>query len=781
MVDPGWSVDEIAARLTMAGLEIESNDPAAPPFSGVVIADVVECARHPGADKLSVCTVSDGRESRRIVCGAPNVRAGLKVALATVGARLPGDVLIKRAKLRGVESAGMLCSSRELGLGDEHDGILEIESEAPAGSDLREALQLDDRILGVNLTPNRGDCLSVLGIARELAAASGAPLRPPADAPVAATVDDLLDVRLLAPEACPVFAGRVLRGVDSTARTPYWMQDRLRRAGLRSISPVVDVTNYVMLELGQPMHAYDLRRLNGGIDVRFARAGEALTLLDGRELPLGTDMLVIADADGPVGLAGIMGGEKSGVAGDTTDVFLEAAWFAPAAISGRARRVGLQTDASQRFERGVDPALASRALERASSLLVDICGARCGPAVATRAADHARGVTVVTLHKEHASRLLGLPVEPQETTALLSRLGMSLEDRGDHWDVTAPSYRFDIGIAQDLVEEIARLKGYDSVPPMDASSPARPGPASEASVSRERIALALVDRGYQEAITYSFVDPARQRLLFPERQSLPLANPIASDLAEMRVSLWPGLLAGLLENQRRQQERVRLFELGNVFDVSGNELRERFVVAGLAYGKAHPEQWGMASFALDFYDAKADVEGLLGLAGPLGEFVFEAGGPECLHPGRAATILRGGRPIGVIGELHPEISKRLEMKRSPFLFEIDVVDGFRTEPPKYSEISRFPAVRRDLAVVVDESVLLDLLKESVTVAAAGLLRELRIFDVYRGTGVETGRKSIALGLILQDASRTLTDTDADRVVAAVVMRLKSLHNATLRE
>ncbi len=781
MVDPGWNVATLAQRLTMAGLEIEAVEPAAGRFTGVVIADVLDCQRHPDADKLSVCRVSAGGEALQVVCGAANVRTGLRVALATVGARLPGGLEIKRARLRGVESHGMLCSARELGLGEGDEGILELPGDGRPGDDLYAALGLDDTVLTVNLTPNRGDCLSVLGVAREVAALSDTPLAVPDCRAVPAAHDERYPVELAAPAACPKFAGRVIRGIDPAAQTPLWMRERLRRAGLRSLGPVVDVTNYVMLELGQPMHAYDLRQLSGGIVVRHAAPREALTLLDGRRLELDPDVLVIADAAGPVGLAGIMGGEKSGIAADTCDVFFEVAWFAPGAIAGRARRFGLQTDASQRFERGVDPTLTERALERATALLTAIAAGRPGPAVVTSAGAAAgRTVPAVSLRKDHAARLLGLPLDATEVTQLLGRLGMRVEEQGDSWSVTPPPYRFDIEIAQDLVEEVARLHGYDAIPTVDAVSPERPGRASETSVARERVALRLADRGYQEVITYSFVDPTLQRTLFPEAPGLALANPIASDLAEMRVSLWPGLVGALRENLRRQQDRVRLFETGVRFDASGSMTGEHLTVAGICAGKVFPEQWDEADREVDFYDLKGDVEALLSLAVE-GELQFQAGGPACLHPGRSAWILRSGQRIGALGELHPECLGKLNLKSSALLFELDFDRSFVSQPSVYREISRYPQVRRDLAVVVDEQVPLAALLESVSVATAGLLREIRIFDVYRGPGIDSGRKSIALGLILQESSRTLTDTEVDQAVACVAARLKQDHNATLRD
>ncbi len=781
-VDAGWDAATLASRLTMAGLEVEGVEPACPPFSGVVVGEVVSCERHPDADKLTVCRVEDGSGSPlQVVCGAPNVRPGLRSAFARVGAVLPGGLKIKRAKLRGVESAGMLCSARELGLGEGHEGILDLPGELAAGTDLRAALALDDAILEVNVTPNRGDALSILGIAREVAAIAAARLATPPAEPVASALKERLEVRLgAAPEACPRFAGRVLRGLRPDARTPLWMCERLRRSGLRPISPIVDVTNYVMLELGQPMHAYDLRRIAGYIEVRWAREGERLALLDGRTAELAGDVLVIADADGPVGAAGIMGGERSGIAADTTDVFLEVAYFAPEAVAGRARRLGLQTDASQRFERGVDPRLQERAMDRATALLLEIAGGQAGPLTLAQSEPHLPRRPGVQLELDHVERLLGVKVLRHEIEAMLRRLGMQVAGAGETLGVIPPSHRFDIALPQDLIEEIARLYGYDRIPEADAPVPQVPRAVTEQRVSRRRLASALVDRGFQQAVTYSFVDPALQKLVDPGGEALALANPISADLAVMRGSLWPGLLKALIENVRRQQERVRLFEIGTRFAVSDGALNERQSLAGLLWGRAATEQWGLGAREFDFFDAKADVQALLGLTGPR-EPRYVADVLPCLRPGRAARIVEGEVTLGWVGELHPEACRVLDLRRAPLLFELDVASSFCAQLPVFEEYSRYPQVRRDLAVVVSEHVSFEQIRSEILAAAAGSLRELRVFDVYRGPGIEPGTKSVALGLILQERSRTLTDQEGDAVVAAVIARLRSELQANIRD
>ena len=598
---------ELAQQLTLAGLEVEAVTPVAPPFTGVVVGEVLECGRHPDAEKLSLCQVTtDGTNRLQIICGAPNVRAGLKVAVAMVGARLPGAAAIKRAKLRGLESNGMLCSARELGLGDEHDGIMQLDGALALGRDVREALDLDDSTLEVNATPNRGDCMSVFGIARDYTAAHERRYLTYWAAPVAATHEAVFPVAIEAAAACPVFASRVIRGVRTQGRSPDWLRERLRRVGINSISPIVDVTNYVMMEVGQPMHAYDLKSLEGGITVRMAVGGEKITLLDDKEYALEPDHLVIADARGPIGLAGVMGGRDTAIAETTTDVLLEAAHFTPDAVAGRARRVGLFTDAAQRFERGVDPGLPPLALERATALLLSIAGGEAGPLQVTRAgnggprdsgdfgASAASAIEWVSLRRARLTRLLGAVVPDSDVVGLLSAITERMETTADGWRVRKPSHRFDVRIEADLIEEIARLRGFDSIEESPATAPQVAGYATESKISGERLLTVMADRGYREVITYTFVDPVLQRQLFPDTRALALGNAISSDLSEMRVSLWMGLIQAARENLRRQQPRVRLFEIGMKFELQGrgDELREVETLAGIATGTRLPEQVG---------------------------------------------------------------------------------------------------------------------------------------------------------------------------------------------
>jgi phenylalanyl-tRNA synthetase beta chain len=777
----------------MAGLELDALEPAAPPFTGVLVAQILSAEKHPQADKLRVCSVSTGQGAPlQIVCGAANARAGLKSALAVVGARLPGDLTIKAEKLRGVESAGMLCSAKELGLADTSSGIVELPADAPVGKDLRDYLALDEMILELNITPNRGDAMSVIGVAREVAALSAGQVKGPAapsgQLPRAGELRDTLAVHLDAPEGCPKFVGRIIRGVNSKAVTPVWMRERLRRAGVRAISPVVDVTNYVMLELGQPMHGYDLAKLSGEIHARFGRAGETITLLDGKTVEVQSDVLLITDGAGPIGIAGIMGGERTSVSAETTDVFFEAAYFAPDAVIGRAMRWGLTTDASQRFERGVDPSQQERAVERATALLLSIGGGQAGPTSVKAAAAHLPARPAVILRRKQLARLLGIGFEDARVRASLEGLQMSVQPTDEGWLVTPPPHRFDIAIEADLIEEVARIVGYQAIPEADAQVPQHFGSLPTAQPLERPLLETLALRGYYEAITYAFVDPQVQTRLFPEVPASALANPIASDLSVMRVSLWPGLIKAALDNQRRQQDRIRLFEHGARFlATEGKGLdatREIDTLAGIACGHRLPEQWGLPRdmhVPVDFFDVKADVAALLAATGAQAEFSFEPQALSCLHPGRAARLLRQGAPVGWLGELHPSLVKALEFTDAPVLFELDVAAALAVARPAYEEFSRFPQVRRDLAVVLDESVALSSLTERVTFTASGLLRDLRVFDVYRGPGVEAGRKSVALGLIFQDISRTLTEDDVAGIMTAVVADLRVSLNAKIRE
>lgn len=779
-VDPPVDTATLVHQLTMAGLEVDGTAPAAPAFASVVVGRVESVEPHPDADKLSVCRVDVGTaEKLGIVCGAPNVRAGMKAPVALVGGELPGGLKIKRAKLRGVESHGMLCSERELGLGEGHEGLWDLPADAPVGADLRAWLGLDDTVIDVDLTPNRGDCFSVLGIAREVALINGLPLGGPEITPVPPSTSDEFPVEVRAPEACPRFCGRVIRGIRADARTPLWMAEKLRRSGLRPIHPVVDVTNIVMLELGQPMHGFDLGTLRQGIIVRLAEPGERIALLDGREIELESDMLVIADHGGPRAVAGIMGGDDSGVSAETLDVFFEVAFFAPLALAGRARRLGLHTDASLRFERGVDPAQQRRAVERATALLTAIAGGKPGPVIERVAEAHLPERKPVPLRRARLALLLGHAVPDDEIERILQGLGIRLAPMDEGWEAVPPSHRFDIAIEADLIEEVARVHGYDRLPEVRGAGAAVLGEASEGRVPGARLADMLAGRGYQEVVTYSFVDPELQAQLFPGQPTLPLSNPISSELSDMRLSLWPGLVHTLKRNLSRRQGRVRIFEQGLRFILQETELKQLTTISGLVAGPRLPEQWGAPAGAADFHDAKGDVEGLLGLTGT--QFMFEAAEHPALHPGQCARILRDGREAGWIGALHPRLVRALDLERAPLLWELDEAVCFAATLPAFRELSRFPAIRRDIAVVIDESIPVQAVSDAIRSAGGALLTESKIFDVYSGDRIDSGRKSVAFGLILQDSSRTLTDEEADRVVAAVVARLASEFGARMRD
>ncbi|MCH8544702.1 MAG: phenylalanine--tRNA ligase subunit beta [Alcanivorax sp.] len=791
--DPALDTDALAHQLSMAGLEVDGVTPAAPPFSGVVVGEVKSTAPHPDADKLTLCEVSDGTEVFPVVCGAPNVREGLKVPFARVGATLPGDFTIKKAKLRGQPSLGMLCGASELGLEDLIDGLLELPADAPVGTDIREYLHLDDQIIEVDLTPNRADCLSVRGIAREVSVLNRVPFNAPVVEPVAPTIDDTFAVTVSAPEACPRYQGRVIRGIDPTAQTPLWMVERLRRSGLRPIDPVVDVTNYVLLELGQPLHAFDLARLKGGIDVRLAQAGEQLTLLDEQTVTLKDDTLVIADASGPLAMAGVMGGAASAVSDSTQDIFLECAFFAPLAIAGKARGYGLHTDSSHRFERGVDPQLQEQAMARATALILAIAGGQAGPVVEVAAAQYLPQATPIRLSSARVEALLGLSLEADEIKDILVRLGMAVVETGAGaqdvtWEVTGPSWRFDMAIEADLIEELARVHGYDRLP---TRLPAIQGSAiaePETRLPARRLSDLLAARGYTEAITYTFVDPAMQAALAPTLTPLALANPISSELAVMRSTLWAGLLTTAQRNLNRQISRLRLFEQGLRFVPGageGGSLLQEPMLAGLVFGTARPQHFDDLTDGkprrVDFLDVKADVEALLAVAGGSAAYRFEAAEQHVLHPGQCARILREGVEAGWLGKLHPGLAATLDLPADIYLFELrkEVIE--QVSVPKFSELSEYPSVRRDLALVVPDSVPAGALLESARGACDERLRDIQLFDVYQGDNIEKGHKSLALGLTFQDRSSTLGEADINLLLAGVLSQLKQEFNASLRE
>ena len=781
-VSPDITTEELADQLSMAGLEVDSVEPAAPRFNGVVVGEVLSREQHPDADKLSVCSVDIGAEApSQIVCGAKNVAAGMRVPVATVGARLPGDFKIKRAKLRGVESLGMICSASELGLAESSDGIMPLPVDAPIGTDLRDYLSLDDQCIDVDLTPDRADCLSLAGVAREVGVLNRVPVTSPQIDPVAASIDDEFPVSLEAGEACPRYLCRVVRGIDARARTPDWMVEKLRRGGVRAISPVVDITNYIMLELGQPMHGFDLARLDGGIRVRMADEGEKIALLDGSEAVLRADTLLIADHKRPVAMAGIMGGEGSGVIDTTKDVLLEAAFFAPLAVAGKARSYGLHTDSSHRFERGVDSQLQRQAMERATALLLDIVGGRAGPITEQKSDAHLPVAQTIELRHERVTRLLGVDIDAETIADTLVRLGMQVNEIEHGWSVTAPSARFDIAIEADLIEEIGRVYGYANIPSSLSSAPVSIAVRPEAEFSLLAAKQLLVHRGYQEAITYSFVAPELAKVLTPDAEPIKLSNPISADMSDMRASVWPGLIQTLRHNLARQQPRIRLFESGLTFARVEGELQQVSRLAGLVYGEAKAEQWGLASRKVDFYDLKADLESVLHQVADAGEFRFQADQHPALHPGQSARVLRNGAAIGWIGFLHPAAQKALDVPEGVFLFEVEIQPLLMGEIPKFEALSKFPAIRRDFALLVDRDLPYQAVLDCVRDAAPAVVKDIQLFDVYTGDNVDSSLKSLALSLILQESSHTLTESEVEEASSVVLTALAEHLSAKLRD
>ncbi|MFC4861203.1 phenylalanine--tRNA ligase subunit beta [Pseudomonas sp. JS3066] len=781
-VSPQVSRDELVARLSMAGLEVDSVTPVAGAFSGVVVGEVLSTEQHPDADKLRVCQVSNGSETLQVVCGAPNVRPGLKIPFAMIGAELPGDFKIKKAKLRGVESNGMLCSASELQISDDHDGLMELADDAPVGQDIRAYLGLDDVIIELGLTPNRGDCLSLSGLAREVGALYAAPVTRPQIAAVAPAHDEVRPVEVTAPAACPRYLGRVIRNVDLSRPTPLWMVERLRRSEVRSIDAAVDITNYVMLELGQPMHAFDLAEINGGIRVRMAEEGEKLVLLDGQEVSLRADTLVIADHTRALAIAGVMGGEHSGVSDKTRDLFLEAAFFDTIAVAGKARSYGLHTDSSHRFERGVDFQLAREAMERATGLLLEIVGGEAGPIIEAVSQESLPSVAPVTLRAERITQMLGMEMDAAEIERLLTALDLKVTaDGAGQWRVDVPSHRFDISLEVDLIEELGRLYGYNRLPVRYPQARLAPRARAEGAIELPALRRLLVARGYHEAITYSFIDPKLFELFNPGVKPLMLANPISADMAAMRSSLWPGLVSALQHNLNRQQSRVRLFESGLRFVGQLEGLKQEPMLAGVLCGSRLPVGWANGRDAVDFYDAKADVEAILGAAGDLGAFSFVPGEHPALHPGQTARIEREGRLVGFLGALHPELAKALDLDQPVYMFELVLAEVMQGKLPKFSELSRFPEVRRDLALLVDRDVAAESVLATIREAAGEWLTDLRLFDVYHGKGIDPLRKSLAVGLTWQHPSRTLTDDEVNNTTQNIVTSLEDRFNATLRK
>lgn len=784
-VNPTLSTLELAEQISMAGLEVDGIDPVAGEFNAVVVGEVVACARHPEADKLQVTKVDiGGPELLDIVCGAANCRLGLKVVVATVGAVLPGDFKIKPAKLRGQPSNGMLCSLSELGMAESSDGIIELPADAPIGTDIRSYLQLDDRMIEVDLTPNRADCLGLLGLAREVGVLNQLDVAVPAISEVAPTISEQKAIRLEAPKACPRYLGRVIRNINVGAKTPLWMVEKLRRSGIRAIDPVVDVTNFVLVELGHPMHAFDLAKIAGDIVVRHANPGETLVLLDTTEVKLNADTLVIADEEKALAMAGIFGGLHSGVTADSRDIFLESAFFAPTEMAGRARQYGLHTDASHRYERGVDPELQHKAMARATELLLAIVGGEAGPVVEAKSAEHLPKPASITLTRQKLDRILGISIETATVSEIFNRLGFAVTEVTDGWQVVVPTYRFDISIGEDLIEEVARVYGYNNIPNVAPVASLAMRDHHEAEISVHSLRDLLVDRGYQEAITYSFVDPKVQQVLFGQADALVLPNPISSEMSAMRLNLWPGLLQSVQYNQNRQQTRIRLFEYGLKFIPDANAeggVRQVPVIGGVIIGSYGNEHWTLAERAVDFYDVKGDVEALLSKTSAVAEFSFAKAEHSALHPGQTAAVLRNGMQVGLLGALHPEAERKLGIKGKAYLFELELTAFGEKHIVSAQEVSKYPANRRDLAIVVKSDVRFSDILATIRKVGGNQLVDLKLFDVYTGQGIADGSKSLAIALTLQDKTRTLEDKDIQQVVASVVQALGDEFNATLRD
>ena len=784
-VNPAINTEQLCEQITMLGLEVDGVEAVAGEFSGVIVGEVVECAQHPDADKLRVTKVNVGGDHLLdIVCGAPNCRQGLKVACAVEGAILPGNFKIKKTKLRGQPSEGMLCSYSELGISEDHSGIIELPQDAPIGTELREYLKLDDQAVEISLTPNRADCLSIAGVAREIAVVNKLTLNQPHFEPVKATIDERMGIEVVAAEACPRYLLRTVKNVNVNAPTPVWMKEKLRRCGLRSIDPIVDITNYILLELGQPMHAFDAAKIAQPVQVRMAKEGEELVLLDGTTAKLQPNTLLIADQKGPLAMAGIFGGLASGVTRETKDVILEAAFFAPLAITGRARQYGLHTDSSHRFERGVDFELPRKAMEKATALLLQICGGEAGEICEAVSEQHLPKVKQVQLRRHKLDALLGHHIETEIVTDIFQRLGFPVQYADDVWTVTSASWRFDIEIEEDLIEEVARIYGYNSIPNNAPLAHLRMREHKEADVDLSRIKTALVSCDFHEAITYSFVDPKIQTLLHPNQEALILPNPISSEMSAMRLSLLTGLLGAVLYNQNRQQTRVRLFEAGLRFIPDADAefgVRQERVFSAVMTGARLNEHWAGKSENADFFDLKGYLENLLSLTSTGNKVKFVAKAYSAFHPGQSAAIMLGDEEIGFIGQIHPSIAQKIGLNGKVFTCEVLIDKISQRDVANAKEISKFPANRRDLALIVAENVPSGDIIEACRAVAGEKLTNVNLFDVYQGQGIAEGQKSLAISLTIQDNEKTLEEEEINAVISVVLTELKRRFNAYLRD
>ncbi|WP_029407928.1 phenylalanine--tRNA ligase subunit beta [Thiomicrorhabdus sp. Milos-T2] len=783
--NPQWNTHELSEGLSLAGLEVDGIEPVAGEFTNVVVGHVLSVEKHPDADKLNITQVDVGEEEPvQIVCGAKNVVAGMKACCAKVGAVLPGNFKIKKAKLRGVPSHGMLCGATEIGLPDDGvDGLLVLPNNAPVGQDVREYLDLNDSSIDVDLTPNRADCFSILGLARDVHAISGAPFNQPfEDKELAGTSACSQNIVVLQEQACPKYLGCVVSGFDTTAQTPSWMVQKLQRSGLRSLSLVVDITNYVLMELGQPMHAFDLDKLQGDIQVRMANAGEKLVTLDEKEISLSDNTLVIADDSGAVALAGIMGGLSTSVTDTTSKIFFECAHFSRLAITGQARNYGLHTDSSMRFERGVDPMLPERALNRALQLFTEIAGGEVSAFNSVISEDYLPKPAVIELRRETIASRLGVAVENEQVEKIFVDLGFEIQISDLGWTVTSPSFRFDMAIEMDLIEEIGRVYGYNSLPETPVMAPMTLNELLESEQSLNALKTGLVQRGYNEVVTYSFVAEDKQKLIAPDLPYVVLKNPISDDMKAMRTTLFTGLLQSMAYNQNRQQSRVRLFETGLVFyknDADSTGATQVPMFGGAIVGSANIAGWDVENRNVDFYDMKGDVETLLGMSHKADKVSYETCTNPALHPGQSASITLDGKEIGVMGQLHPQLVKTMGVSGTVFMFQIRQDALLNMDVPKASAISKFPEVQRDLAFVMDESQSVQSLIDCVNSVKSDILQSIDIFDIYRGQGIEDSQKSIAITLRIQHQDRTLQDEEVENLVSEVLTAAKAI-NAELR-
>jgi len=782
IIDIDLSSEELSAKLTMIGHEVDSFEIDGGGLEGILIAQIVSYEKHPNADRLTLCQVTtDGKNRISIVCGAPNVKQGMKSILALPGKILPNGLKLEKSEIRGIESFGMLCSASEVNLGLDSDGIMELPQEAKIGSSLLSYLNLPDHVIDLDLTPNRGDCFSVLGVARDLASTSSQDIKYKFNIKnnITATVEQ--SIKTAFPDLCPRFSAQAIVNINNESTTPIWMTEKLRKSGIRSINPVVDVTNFVMIELGQPLHAYDLSKINGTIIPRFANEDEQLVLLDETKVELKKNTIVITDDSGPIGMAGIMGGLATAVSSKTSSVLFEAAYWPPKFMAGVARRYGMHTDASLRFERGVDPEIQKIAINRACQLLLLICGGDAGKITDIKNEGHLPKRSTIKLTARRLERILGHEIHYQEVSEILKRLHLKIRENKDSWVVEVPSYRFDLEIEDDLIEEIARIYGFDKIPEHTEVSSRSLFPLDSGLANIEKIANHLCSKEYQEVITYSFIDDSVNTLITGKQSKLRLSNPLSSEMSTMRGSIWPGLLNAASRNIARQIDRVRLFEIGKVFEETNHSHNEIEQVAGLITGPSRSKHWSKKSKNVDFFDIKGDLESLLMISSNEMEYEFVPDDNIALQQGQSAKLLLNGKQIGSVGKLHPTLGKRFSIKRDVYLFKLEIVKAFPSILLNVKPISKYPLIRRDISVIVEKDIKASDIIKSIKLIELEIIQSVKVFDIFEGNNIEEGLKSIALGLILQEKSRTLTDQVADDIISKVIISLEKKFSAKLRE